>query len=322
MSFINKLNQLLQEPLVDTLATVYKKFKSSKSFYSVFYVVLVFTLHQAIAYQFGNIISNWFSSQGDYWFYTLMAFVFEHGSWELVVLGIFIMLLLAYVKIIEESTKRDTAPTQISIDGDNKSPIVVGKNNIVLQNSTLIIQKFPKSIVLILVSVTMILLPITIDKIDYRNNGIHFIINFKSINSTLSLTNEYKIKSKHDIRDIYNLDNIPNSQYKVMIDKLEGAKYTLSNSQEIIALIYDKKLYQGGKFNFEKFIKDSLPISDKKRVIDTHSRVMYDLTTLDNKRYLILYETKQNHIYQLIMPLKANQNVDDSKDLLKSFKIK
>jgi len=322
MSLANRLNQLLQNPLVDTLANVYKKFKSSKSFYGVFYVVLVFTLHQAIAWRYGSVITQTFTNLGDEWYYQLGVFIFDYGSWELVVLGIFIMLLLAYVKIVEESAKRDTASTNISISGDNKSPIVIGSGNIVLQNSTLIIQKFPKSMVLIAVSFAMILLPIAIDKIEYRNNGIHFIINFKSIDSTLSLTNEYKIKNKQDIRDIYTLENIPDTQYKAMIDNLVGAKYTLSNNQEIVALIYDKKLYQGVQWSFESFIKDSLPISDKKRIVDTPNQVVYDLTTLDNERYLILYETKQNRIYQLIMPLKANQNADDSKNLLKSFQIK
>jgi len=319
MSLLNRLNQFLQNPLIDTIASVYKKFKSSKSFYSVFYIVLVFTLQQAVAWQYGSFISESFRKLGSEWYYQLGAFVFEHGSWELVVLGIFIMLLLFYVKVQEDRSKNDSS-VNIHINGDNHAPIVVGSGNTVLQNSTLIIHQFPKSIIVLVVAFVLILIPI--NRIYYYHNGISFVIDLRFFDSRVTLKNEYQITSKEDIRDIYNLDNIPNSQYKTIIDHLQGAKYTLSNNQNIIALVYDTSRYHGEDLTFEKFIKDSLPISDKKRTMDTHTRVMYDLTTLDNDRYLILYEAKQNRIYQLIMPINANQNVDNSKDLLKSFKIK
>jgi len=90
--------------LVDTSINLIKKFKSSKSYWSVSYLILLFTIREAIAWKFGNQILQ-FSQQKietnlfpTVWeFFAL--FLTTGGSIELVILGVFLFLLLSIIQI-------------------------------------------------------------------------------------------------------------------------------------------------------------------------------------------------------------------------------
>ncbi len=100
---IDNLKNILEHPLVDTIATFLKKFKSSKSYWSISSIVILFTLREALVWRWGSSIEAYAQRQlgTDYgWLWTAIEFVFGiGGSWELVLLGISYFGILSYVKV-------------------------------------------------------------------------------------------------------------------------------------------------------------------------------------------------------------------------------
>jgi len=116
MGLSTKLNSILQNPLVETIINLLKKLKSSKSYWSVSYLVLLFTFREAIAWKFGSAIETFFNNQAetsDYAFiWELLGFIFSTGgSIELVILGVVLFSILSSVKIFESKNESDTKTT-------------------------------------------------------------------------------------------------------------------------------------------------------------------------------------------------------------------
>jgi len=99
MKLLDNLKSLLEHPFVKSLANVFKMFKSSKSFYSIFYVLVVFTMQQAISWKYGTKISNAINDLSEAWYYGFIASILENGSIELVVLGVFLIIILSIVEV-------------------------------------------------------------------------------------------------------------------------------------------------------------------------------------------------------------------------------
>jgi tetratricopeptide (TPR) repeat protein len=102
-------NKILQHPLVDSIAKTIKKFKSSKSYYSVSYMILFFTFREAIAWKFGSAIKTFCETQAQDATYPVLwdvvGFFFDvGGSWELVALGASFFLILSFVKVKASET--------------------------------------------------------------------------------------------------------------------------------------------------------------------------------------------------------------------------
>ncbi len=119
MTLLNTFNSKLQHPIFESLAKLIKMFKSSKSFYSIFYILALFTIQQAIAWKYGTAISSWFTSTGEEWYYQLGAFVFEHGSIELVVLGVVLIVVLSLVEMNSNQKTTVNQNNTLNINGDN-----------------------------------------------------------------------------------------------------------------------------------------------------------------------------------------------------------
>jgi len=105
MGLLTKLTKQLKanKELIDIIANIRKKFTSSKSYWSVSYLILLFTIREAIAWKFGSAIKTFCETQAlDSSFptlWSLLGFVFDvGGSLELVLLGTFIFLVLSLVK--------------------------------------------------------------------------------------------------------------------------------------------------------------------------------------------------------------------------------
>ncbi|HHH19267.1 MAG TPA: hypothetical protein ENK86_01975, partial [Campylobacterales bacterium] len=113
MGISNKLNSILQNPLIDTIANTIKKFKSSKSYWSVSYLILLFTIREAVAWKFGSAIEHFFQKQAEGseypWVWDTLGFVFGvGGSIELVILGVVLFIILSSVKLFESKTTPET----------------------------------------------------------------------------------------------------------------------------------------------------------------------------------------------------------------------
>lgn len=137
MALVDNINDKLQHPIFDTLANLIKKFKSSKSFYSIFYILALFTIQQSIAWKYGTTISSWFESCGEEWYYQFGALIFEHGSIELVVLGVVLIFMLVLVEVNKDNSNKESSLTHnsaIRINGDNSSIANTGNNNQITQN--------------------------------------------------------------------------------------------------------------------------------------------------------------------------------------------
>jgi len=98
--------KFIEHPAVDATINFIKKFKSSKSYWSVSYLILLFTLREAIAWKFGSAIKTFCETQAlDSSFpsvWNVLGFVLDvGGSWELVALGTFIFVVLSLVKVAE-----------------------------------------------------------------------------------------------------------------------------------------------------------------------------------------------------------------------------
>jgi len=131
MQLLDNFKRLLEHPFFKSLAEFIKMFKSSKSFYSIFYFLALFITQQAIAWKYGTALSAWFNSQGDAWYWQLGAFVSEYGSIELVGLGVVLLAILAFVEV--KKAHQNTTPTHqgnsIDIDGDNSGVVSIGNHN-------------------------------------------------------------------------------------------------------------------------------------------------------------------------------------------------
>ena len=106
MGLSEKYINLLNHPAVDATITFIKKFKSSKSYWSVSYVILLFTIREAIAWKFGSTIQTFCETQAVDssmpMLWTIIGFIFDvGGSWELVALGTFVFVVLSLVKVAE-----------------------------------------------------------------------------------------------------------------------------------------------------------------------------------------------------------------------------
>jgi len=104
MSITTKIKNILEHPLVDTIATLIKKFKSSKSYWSVSFLVILFTLREAIVWKYGSAISAYAQKQlvgSDWsWLWTAIEFVFDiGGSWQLALGGFIIFIILSLVEV-------------------------------------------------------------------------------------------------------------------------------------------------------------------------------------------------------------------------------
>jgi len=113
MSKITKIKNILEHPLVDTIANFIKKFKSSKSYWSVSFIVIVFTLREAVAWKYGSAISAYAQKQlegSDWtWLWTAIEFVFDiGGSWELALGGAVIFIILSLVEVSKGENNRIT----------------------------------------------------------------------------------------------------------------------------------------------------------------------------------------------------------------------
>ena len=120
MSITTKIKNILEHPLVDSIANFIKKFKSSKSYWSVSFVVIVFTLREAIAWKYGSAISAYAQKQlegSDWaWLWTAIEFVFDiGGSWELALGGLVIFIILSLVKV-NSAEKDESSKTRDDLD--------------------------------------------------------------------------------------------------------------------------------------------------------------------------------------------------------------
>jgi tetratricopeptide (TPR) repeat protein len=130
MQILERLKTLLENPFFKSLADFIKMFKSSKSFYSVFYFLAAFTVQQAVAWKYGSALSAWFNSQGNEWYWQLGAFLTEYGSIELVGLGVVLLVILAIVEVNKDNkTAEPNQGNSIRINGDNSGIAAIGDNN-------------------------------------------------------------------------------------------------------------------------------------------------------------------------------------------------
>lgn len=125
MNILKNLKKLLDNPIIDSIANTYKKFKSSKSYWSVSSLILIFTLREAIAIQWGDIIQNGietYSQNSNYpYFWELLKFLFDGGSIEFLLMGISIFLILSLVKWNESKKEKIVYNDSVIIEHNNRS---------------------------------------------------------------------------------------------------------------------------------------------------------------------------------------------------------
>ena len=115
MGLSTKLNNILKKPLIETIINLIKKLKSSKSYWSLSYLILLFTIREAIAWKYGEGIQKFCEAQAtdsSYPFvWNILGFIFDvGGSIELVGLGLSVFLILSIVKVSEsESNVKSTS---------------------------------------------------------------------------------------------------------------------------------------------------------------------------------------------------------------------
>jgi len=106
MGLSDKYINFINHPTVEATINFIKKFKSSKSYWSVSYFILLFTIREAIAWKFGSAIKTFCEAQAVDsslpMLWSVLGFVFDvGGSIELVLLGTLIFILLSLVKVAE-----------------------------------------------------------------------------------------------------------------------------------------------------------------------------------------------------------------------------
>jgi len=121
MRIIEKLKTILDNPIIDSIANTLKKFKSSKSYYSVSYLVLLFTFREAIAWKWGSRIKEFTTIQVEDsaypYVWDALGFIFDGGSIELVALGMSIFLILSLVKVSESENAKVSLKAYVIIIG-------------------------------------------------------------------------------------------------------------------------------------------------------------------------------------------------------------
>lgn len=113
MELSTYVDKLTENKLLNSLYNFIKKFTSSKSYWSVSYLILLFTIREAIAWKFGNAIETFFQNQAEASEYpfvweTFGFFLSAGGSIELVILGVFLFMILSLVKIFGSKDDIDT----------------------------------------------------------------------------------------------------------------------------------------------------------------------------------------------------------------------
>lgn len=125
MNILKKLKNLLDNPIIDTIVNIYKKIKSSKSYWSVSYLVLIFTLREAIALQWGDIIQSGietYAKNSNYpYFWESLKFIFEGGSIEFLFMGIGIFLVLSLIKWNESKKEQIVYHNSVIIEHNRRS---------------------------------------------------------------------------------------------------------------------------------------------------------------------------------------------------------
>jgi len=101
---LEKITKLFNHPFWDALSNFIKKFKSSKSYWSVSSLILIFTFREAIAWKFGSSIKTFCEEQAKSEEYAILwdilGFIFDvGGSIELVLLGVFFFIGVSIVKV-------------------------------------------------------------------------------------------------------------------------------------------------------------------------------------------------------------------------------
>jgi len=126
--YVKKLQKITKNPLFEALIWVLsgilnfiKKFKSSKSYWTVSFMVILFTIREALAWKWGSAIEAYAQKQlegTDYgWLWSAVEFVFGiGGSWEFVLLGVSLLLIVSYVKI--NSAEKDEVIKVVQQEGE------------------------------------------------------------------------------------------------------------------------------------------------------------------------------------------------------------
>ena len=104
--YAKKFDDIVESSWLNSLAKLIKKFKSSKSYWSVSSIVILFTIREALAWKWGSAIEAYAQKQlegTDYgWWWTAIEFVFGiGGSWELALGGLVVFVILSLVKVSE-----------------------------------------------------------------------------------------------------------------------------------------------------------------------------------------------------------------------------
>jgi len=102
----NKIDKITESPLLNSIIKLIKKLKSSKSYWSVSLVVILFILREVIAWKYSNAIKAYAEKQLEEnnltWLWSIIDFIFDFGgSIELAIGGFIIFLILSLVKISE-----------------------------------------------------------------------------------------------------------------------------------------------------------------------------------------------------------------------------
>jgi len=132
MRMLDKFKKLLEHPVVEKLIYFFSIFKSSKSFYSIFYLLVIFTTQQGISYKYGTALSNAVRDLGEEWYFEFTASILENGSIELVILGLLLIVILALVEVNKDndSEKKDIlSGNNITLQTDNINVTKHGDNN-------------------------------------------------------------------------------------------------------------------------------------------------------------------------------------------------
>jgi len=313
MSLANRLNQLLQNPLVDTLANVYKKFKSSKSFYGVFYFLALFTMQQSIAWKYGSAISQWFKSLGEAWYYQLGAFVFEHGSIELVILGIIMLILLVIVESLKMKSSNEENLGSGMNARDNHGVMNQGEGNTITQTTSY--QNNSGSIILAIVALIVfgaIVLIVSskdttskdvtnVDKtqIDLQNTKV------KRLEDEVLLIKNDITNSKDEVKKVY------------LIEKLEDTQKALNQQIEVVAQLQTELLK-----------KDKISLNEEV-VLDTGAKLM-EINKTEALKFMNVVIRKEQNIsskqkylsFRAVIYISLNNFEGAKRDYRKAIEIK
>ncbi len=116
MTLLERFTRTTQHPLIMNIIDIIKQLRASKSYWSVSYLVLLFTFREEIAWKFGSKIEAYAHQQiqdvplaaYEELFWDAAAFVFANGSVELMILGVVIFVILSFVKINESDNANET----------------------------------------------------------------------------------------------------------------------------------------------------------------------------------------------------------------------